>query len=161
MFDEIPKDGLDPNALKVFKIYGLINYFFVLLPAPAFFIVSHFFGPFPQIIGWLLAGITIASAYPIIWMAPNISFERWRYEIKEHEIDIRKGLLIVRRTLIPIIRIQHVETTQGPILKRYNLSSLSVSTAARAHSIPALRTDIATGLKIQISNLARLSEEDV
>lgn len=161
MFEEIPKNGMDPNALKAWKIDGIVSFIFIMLLSPVFFTISHFFGPFPSIIGWLLLALSILSLYPLIFIVPKVRFARWRYEIKEHDIDIQRGLIILRRVLIPITRVQHIETSQGPIMKRFDLASLSISTAAGAHVIPALRTDVAAGLKLQISEMARLSEEDV
>jgi len=161
MYNETPKNGIDPNALKAWRISGIIWSFLIILLSPAFFVISHFWGPFPHIIGWLLLALSILSAYPLVFVVPKVRFARWRYEIREHDIDIQRGLIVLRRTLIPIIRVQHIETSQGPILKRFDLTSLSVSTAAGIHVIPALKTDIAAQLKLQLSELARLSEEDV
>jgi len=161
MYNEIPKNGIDPNDLKAWRISGFIWSFSIILLSPAFFAVSHFLGPFPHIIGWLLLALPILSAYPLIFIVPKVRFARWRYEIREHDIDIQCGLIVLRRALIPIIRVQHIETSQGPILKRFDLTSLSISTAAGAHIIPALKTEIAAQLKLQLSEMARLSEEDV
>ena len=161
MYNETPQNGIDPNALKAWRISGFIWSFFIILLAPAFFAVSHLFGPFPHIIGWLLLVLSILSAYPLIFVVPKVRFARWRYEIRAHDIDIQRGIIVLRRALIPVIRVQHIETSQGPIFKRFDLASLSVSTAAGAHVIPALKTEIAAQLKLQLSEMARLSEEDV
>ena len=107
------------------------------------------------------SALSILSAYPLIFVVPKVRFARWRYEIREHDIDIQCGLIVLKRALIPIIRVQYIETSQGPILKRFDLASLSISTAAGAHIIPALKTEIAAQLKLQLSEMARLSEEDV
>ena len=40
-----------------------------------------------------------------------------------------------------MIRVQHVDTVQGPILRKYQLASVIVNTAATAHEIPALRRE--------------------
>ena len=37
-----------------------------------------------------------------------------------------------------MIRVQHVDTEQGPILKNYNLANISISSAATVHTIPML-----------------------
>ncbi|MNH45721.1 hypothetical protein D3C79_1082440 [compost metagenome] len=56
---------------------------------------------------------------------------------------------------------QHVDTTQGPILKKYDLGNISISTAATVHTIPALVMDEADVLRARISDLARVAEDDV
>lgn len=71
------------------------------------------------------------------------------------------GLFIIRRTLIPMIRVQHVETCQGPFLHKYQLASVEVSTAATVHTIPALDIQEADELRQYISKMASVEDEDV
>lgn len=92
---------------------------------------------------------------------PKVRWMRWRYEVREAEIELQHGLFIVKRTLIPMIRVQHVDTTQGPLLRKYNLAVLTISTAATVHAIPAIAVEEADALRQQISVLARVAKEDV
>ena len=85
----------------------------------------------------------------------------WRYEVREQEIEIQSGLFVVTRTLIPMVRVQHVDTEQGPILKKYNVANISISSAATVHTIPMLELEEADMLRMKISELARVAEEDV
>ena len=39
-----------------------------------------------------------------------------------------------------MVRVQHVDTEQGPILKKYDLATITISSAATTHTIPALIT---------------------
>ena len=112
---------------------------------------SHF-------IGW---GLVILSIVFSTIVFPKVRWERWRYEVNEHEIEIQHGLFIVKRTIIPMVRVQHVDTTQGPILKKYDLGNISISTAATIHVIPALNMDEADEMRARISDLARVAEDDV
>ena len=60
-----------------------------------------------------------------------------------------------------MIRVQHVETSQGPFLRKYDLASVEVSTAATVHTIPALDLQEADELRHYISKMASVEEEDV
>ncbi len=81
--------------------------------------------------------------------------------MREEEIELEEGIFIKTRTLVPMIRVQHVDTNQGPILRKFKLASVVVHTAATAHEIPALEEDEAEELRFSISRLARVAEEDV
>ena len=70
-------------------------------------------------------------------------------------------MFVVKRVLIPMIRVQHVTIEQGPIMRKYNLAELHISTAATSHSIPCLTKEEAEQLKRQIGELAKVSDEDV
>ncbi|WP_145453348.1 PH domain-containing protein, partial [Staphylococcus epidermidis] len=63
--------------------------------------------------------------------------------------------------LVPMVRVQHVDTSQGPILKKYDLATVSISTAATVHEIPTVDIQEAEELRRSISALARVAEDDV
>src|SRR5699024_5610856 len=71
-------------------------------------------------ISYLFSIISIAVGlvfvFLFVYLIPALRYRRWRYEIFEQEIYIQHGILIRTRTLIPMIRVQHVDTEQGPIL---------------------------------------------
>lgn len=108
----------------------------------------------------LIAIALLLSLLFIFWI-PAIRWRRWRYNIDEHEIDLQRGLIVVQRTLVPINRVQHVDTRQGPILRNYNLSDVVITTAATTHQIPALTDEIADTVRGNISTFARRAKEDV
>ncbi|WP_175631803.1 PH domain-containing protein [Virgibacillus siamensis] len=113
---------------------------------------------------WVIPAAVLVSAictYVFVFLLPVLRWRRWRYEVFEQEIYIQHGILIVSRTLVPMIRVQHVDTQQGPVLKKYKLASVTISTAATTHEIPALLEEDASELRDRISALARVDEDDV
>ena len=90
---------------------------------------------------------------------PILRWRTWHYEVREHEIDLLHGALRVRRTLIPMTRVQHVESERTVLLDLFDLRSVTVHTAAGKHTIPALTETEAGELRDRIGLLAR--EPDV
>jgi membrane protein YdbS with pleckstrin-like domain len=66
---------------------------------------------------------------------------------------------VVRRTLIPMTRVQHVDTQRTPLSDLFDLRSVTVHTAAGSHSIPALREGDAAAIRDRIALLAREPDE--
>ena len=157
---EQPKYKIPAKGITVWRIYGVFQTLFLALLAGGTSALAYYFeGPFYlHLIGW---AIVIAALIFLIWLFPNIRHRIWRYEVREQEIEIQSGLFIVTRTLIPMVRVQHVDTEQGPILKRYGLSNISISSAATTHTIPFLEMEEADGLRARISELARVAGDDV
>lgn len=122
--------------------------------------MTYFF-EWPEWLYVVFGGIIVLFGFLFIYLFPKIRWQRWRYEVREQEIELQHGLFIVRRTLVPMVRVQHVDTAQGPILRKYNLAEISISTAATVHTIPALITEEADELRARISVLARVAEDDV
>lgn len=155
-----PSERIATDAIKAWRVFAIILSIIPLLVAIALFVLAYYF----EFSYWFAIGLTvftIIEAVVTIVFIPKIRWNRWRYQIYDQEIYIQHGILVVTRTIIPMIRIQHVDTKQGPILKNYKLASLTISTAATTHEIPALLEEEASNLRDQISELARVEQDDV
>lgn len=151
---------LTPRAIRIWQFGNFIgNLFFFAIPIGYSFIFGidgpHFwfliFSSLIIFIFWIFSFIRF----------PYLIWKNWRYAIDDKEIDLKHGVLIKTHTLIPLSRVQHVDTRQGPLLRWYNLSTVTISTAATTHEIPGLDTVLADRIRRQISTYARLAEEDV
>ena len=155
-----PANRISKKGLKVWRLYGLIQTIILALVAIGGGVLTYIYEG-PWWIYALEAVLLIVIGYLIIILFPKVRWMRWRYEVRDSEIELQHGLFIVKRTLIPMVRVQHVDTSQGPILRKYGLAEISISTAATVHTIPALIMDEADDLRGRISVLARVAEDDV
>ena len=156
-----PQERLHEDALKAWTLKAGIIVFIEGLLYVGIWVLSYFIGPFPL-------GIMIGAGVLIIVLAavqvliiPRIKMAYWGYQIDESAIDIQYGIIVVKRILIPMSRVQHVDTERGPIMRLLDLATLSVSTAGSNHKIPALKHEQAERLRQRISELASLSDDDV
>ncbi|MUK89723.1 PH domain-containing protein [Ornithinibacillus sp. L9] len=155
-----PSNTIAKDAIKAWRITALLGEGIVWLVTISLGVLYFVFDWSVWIV--LIAFIvSVLSTVFFVVILPKLRWRRWRYEVFEQEIYIQHGILIVSRTLVPMIRVQHVDTKQGPILKRYNLASVTISTAATTHEIPALLEEDASELRDRISALARVDEDDV
>lgn len=155
-----PINRISKKGLRVWRIYGVLQAFIVLLISIGGGVINYFTGNYM----WLyivVAGVFVFIAFLLVYLFPKVRWTRWRYEVREQEIELQHGLFVVKRTLVPMVRVQHVDTEQGPILRKYDLASITISTAATSHTIPALITAEADELRGRISVLARVAEDDV
>lgn len=155
-----PQNRISEKGLKVWRISGMIHSIFSLLVTCAIIGLTIFFD-WPIWIIPIALLLFVIEAYLVIIFFPTLRWKRWRYEVRENELEIQHGVFIIKRTLIPMIRVQHVDTRQGPILRKYQLATVAVSTAATVHEIPALEVNEAEELRFFISKLARVADEDV
>jgi membrane protein YdbS with pleckstrin-like domain len=107
------------------------------------------------VLAWLLPLLVLAVALVAVFVLPAIRFRRWRYEVREDEIDIQHGTFVIRRTLVPIRRVQHVDTETGPLQGAFELASVAFHTAAGETEIPALGRAEAEQVRARIARLAR------
>ena len=106
---------------------------------------------------WMLLPFVVAVV--AIGLVPELRWARWRYEVRDEEIDLRHGTVRITRTLVPMLRVQHVDTTQGPLDQLLGLATVVVHTAAGATTIPALEEAHAGRLRDRIAALARTADE--
>lgn len=155
-----PQKRISEKALKVWRISGVIKAAIEWAIAVTAIIIIHIFNG-PIWVSVILIALASILTYLHIYLFPSIRWKRWRYEVREEEIELLEGIFIISRTLVPMVRVQHVDTVQGPILRKYKLASVIVHTAATAHEIPALEESEAEELRFYISKLARVAEDDV
>ncbi|MEO9886814.1 MAG: PH domain-containing protein [Balneola sp.] len=161
MINHIPEFRIDKKAIKAWRLTGLIFGVLWFTPAIAYvpiFVGMNKFDPvvliliiLPSLVFYLFTGLVI----------PKLRWQRWRYEVNEDAIDLLRGFVFKTRTVVPINRVQHVDTNQGPIYRKYKLSSVKISTAATTHEIPALDDETATEVRNKITQLVRQVKEDV
>ncbi|MBC1975000.1 PH domain-containing protein [Listeria booriae] len=112
---------------------------------------------------WSLIGYGVTVLYFVLTLFVIVPFRwaRWSYQIRHDEIEIQHGIIFRSRVLIPMIRVQHVETEQGPLLRRQKLVRVSISTAATVHHIEAVRAQESDTLRHHILELVKVAKEDV
>ncbi len=113
----------------------------------------------PGVLAWLAWAAAVGVVALGGVAAPLLRWRTWRYEVRDEEIDLLRGAVVVRRTLIPMTRVQHVDTQRTPLSDLFELRSVTVHTAADSHSIPALRPADAAAIRDRIAVLARQPDE--
>lgn len=86
--------------------------------------------------------IVLIAIYLLIW--PAVYYARYRYRIKEDRIDIRRGVFVVRHTVVPTERIHQLEVARGPINNLFGLADVTMTTAGGIATIQYLDKEVAT-----------------
>lgn len=157
---ELPEKRIDENAIKAWKITGVI-WGALLFLVPGGLYAMYEFAGLPVIVPIIAGPVSVILFYLMVFVFPKFRWKRWYYNVDEDSVDMLRGIIFRKRTVVPINRIQHVDTKQGPIYRKFGLSSINISTAATTHEIPALDEETATQLRNIISELVRRVKEDV
>jgi hypothetical protein len=95
-----------------------------------------------------LAGLLVA-----VTVAPTLRWRSWRWDVRPDAIEIRRGVLRIRHTVIPMVRVQHVDTTSDVLAQAFSLATVEIHTAADSHTIPLLTDIDAEGVRRRITAL--------
>lgn len=99
------------------------------------------------LIGLLVGGVATAVAFGVdrswLWVGPLVGvfvaglgvthsillYRTWSYEVREDSLFLDRGVITRVQTVVPYVRVQHIDTSRGPIERAVGLSTLVVYTA--------------------------------
>jgi uncharacterized protein len=110
-------------------------------------------------LAWLVRLVPVAGLVICAALVPSLRWRRWRWDVRPEAIDIRHGTFTIRRTLVPMLRVQHVDTRRNPVEQSLDLATVVIHTAAGSHTIPLLRVTDAAEVRDRIADLARTADE--
>jgi hypothetical protein len=121
------------------------------------FAVSRFalslpvWAPVAAFAAFLVGGVGLALA----------RYRVWRYEVRDDALYLERGVFTRVRTVVPFVRIQHVDSSRGPVERLAGLASTVVYTAGSRGAdvtVPGLTPDGADGLRERLKRLAIRAE---
>jgi uncharacterized protein len=148
-----PSRRLAPAARVLWRLEGLVTTVVVVIAAA---VVQRTAGGTWSLLAWAAA---LVVGLVSIGLVPELRWRRWRWEVREHEIDIRRGTVAVTRTLVPMLRVQHVDTKRDLLQQLLGLATVVFHTAAGANEIPALTVYEAGVVRDRIAALAKTADD--
>ena len=88
-------------------------------------------------------------------------YRLWRYEVRDDAIYLERGVFTRVRTVVPFVRIQHVDSSRGPVERAIGLASTVVYTAGSRGAdvtVPGLTPAGADDLRERLKRLAIRAE---
>ena len=98
----------------------------------------------------------------MLFRSPDRIYRRLGYAIDERLLRVVHGWLFHTDTIVPFVRVQHIDVTRGPIDKLFGTASLVVHTAGTHNSIivlPGLAPDRASDMRETIRGSIRADAE--
>jgi len=154
-----PREHLDPRARTMWYVSEAIQTVIWLTMVAVAAAAILRFTPVDQ--RWVILAAAAIFVFSIVEgvVSPALRYRYWRYEIRDDEVDLQYGVLMKTRQLIPMSRIQHVDTRRGPLQQRFGLSSVVFFTAAGSMEIPALSQEHAADVRNRIAERAKVHDD--
>lgn len=153
-----------PDCIKkVWKKSAIVTVIFFLIAEAIGFFAYFYFDWTAKIILLILA---LLGLFTFLFFIASIllipyRYAFHRYEITEEDLAFQKGYFFRSTTYVPLNRIQHIETNQGPFLRKENLMELTIHTAATSHKLSGLDAQEAERIRQQLITLVKAAKEDV
>lgn len=158
---------MDSSGKKVMRLTGIIIVAVLCMVIAAVYIVYSLWLDWlaPNVMNWILIiGFIIVLLLLIfeVIIIPIYKFKIFKYKLTENEIIVINGFWFIKIVKIPLFRIQNVDTHEGILMRKYGLSSITLSTAGGNAKINLIKKETAILLKKQIKqiNYPHSSEPD-
>ena len=122
-------------------------------------VLAAFFGLVFVVAVSLLAGlisvvVVVALGTTLSWFLRR-RFRAWRYQERNEDLIVARGVMVQRLSVVPYGRMQFVEVTAGPVERLFQLSTVKLHTAAAASDarIPGLERAEAARLRDRLTEL--------
>ena len=114
-----------------------------------------------------LEGLPFGNALPIaiaavgvaaVLIVPQRKYRRLRYRLNERLLQVVRGCMFHTDTVVPLVRVQHLDVVRGPVDKMFGTASLVVHTAGTHNStviLPGLAPDRAAEMRDIIRSQVR------
>ena len=156
-------EKLDKNAILPWRIRRGISFIFLLIIVGVGLLIMNNVGPDNKYNKYMYISTGLLLLYKLIGIViyPIIEYKQWRYAITEDKVEIRHGIFFVTTTVIPIIRVQHITISRGPIYRKLGLSSVKIFLASGSFDIEGLLENTATVISesLKSSVMERLNKE--
>lgn len=157
---QAPNQAISKKAVTVWRLSSLFsNGLTIIILGILYFLQTTF--AWPNWIGTGLLFIAILVLLQLLYKTiifPVYMQRTWRYQIDAQFIQLKFGFIHVHHIVIPMNRIEYVNMNDGPLLRKYQLSTITIGTIASTHDIPALNVQDAKNLRDQIVYYAQLDE---
>lgn len=119
----------------------------------------------------LLAGTQVAGLFaalvPLIGLLsvviiPGRRYQRLAFALHPTMLQVVRGWLFHTDTMVPLVRVQHIDVTRGPLDKAFGTASLIVHTAGTHNNIvtlPGLAPERASAIRDEIRQHIRTDFE--
>jgi uncharacterized protein len=90
----------------------------------------------------------------VVAIAPQRAHRRLRYRLTERILQVVRGWLFHTDTVVPLVRVQHLDVVRGPLDKMFGTASLVLHTAGTHNSVVTV-PGLAPERAIEIRDIVR------
>jgi membrane protein YdbS with pleckstrin-like domain len=103
----------------------------------------------------LASVLAVAVGGAAAWWFVHNRFRAWGYCERDEDLEVRRGVMVQRLSVVPYGRMQFVEITAGPVERLFGLATVKLHTAAAASDarIPGLDPQEAARLRDRLAAL--------
>ncbi|RJL23026.1 PH domain-containing protein [Bailinhaonella thermotolerans] len=153
-----PRHPVDPRAVRWWTAQALV---WTVPPVLLLAAGALIFAPARP---WLLAALAVVAIPSALYVAfmPRARYRVHRWEVTDDAVYTSAGWIWQRWRVVPMSRVQTVDTVRGPLQRAFGLSGLVVTTASSAGAVRVQGLDHRLGADLaeQLTEIAHAHPGD-
>ncbi|WP_214851085.1 PH domain-containing protein [Exiguobacterium sp. s193] len=109
---------------------------------------------------WIVAGVVAVLFILKFYYIPRLRYDYFRYQVDEEFLIVRSGVIFHHIEIVPLVKVQFIDTSTGPLLRRAGLMNIQVNTASGFAVIHRLEERRTIELRRHVERFAKLEEQE-
>lgn len=153
---------MNQSGIKVMKLKAIILLLIIAIVLLVFTLLNlfkfHWLNNRILLITFLIIFAFIGVLF--VFVIPIYRYRNFRYSIENDVVRVRRGILFIKTMIVPYFRIQNIEISEGFIMRKYQLATLTLSTAGGRSFIELIDKREAKQLKLLIKHYKKRTEDN-
>lgn len=130
----VPLQPIERGQLNVMRARGAVMA--LVLVAPAIVAEVAFAGRIP--VHGAISGVALLAGIWLAVIAPPRRWRHWGYAFTGRELHVAHGWWTRIHTIVPVVRVQHIDVAQGPLERTFGVARLMLHTAGTDQTVVTL-----------------------
>lgn len=130
----VPLQPIERGQLNVMRARGAMMAFALIMAA----IIAEFAGADELPVHGAIAGAALLIGIWLAVVAPPRRWRHWGYAFTGRELHVAHGWWTQVHTIVPVVRVQHIDVAQGPLERSFGVARLMLHTAGTDQTVVTL-----------------------
>ena len=130
----VPLHPIERGQLNVMRAQGAVMALVLIVPA----IIAEVALVDRIPVHGVIAGVALFAGFWLAIIAPPRRWRHWGYAFTGRELHVAHGWWTRVHTIVPVIRVQHIDVAQGPFERSFGVARLMLHTAGTDQTVVTL-----------------------
>jgi membrane protein YdbS with pleckstrin-like domain len=130
----VPLQPIERGQLNVMHARGAVTAFVLIVPA----VVAEVVFADELLVRGAIAGAALLIGIWLAIIAPPRRWRHWGYAFTGRELHVAHGWWTQVHTIVPVVRVQHLDVAQGPFERGFGVARLMLHTAGTDDTVVVL-----------------------
>jgi membrane protein YdbS with pleckstrin-like domain len=130
----VPLQPLEPGQLNVMRVRGAVMALGLIVPAA----IAEFALADRLPVHGAIVGVAVLLGIWLAIVSPPRRWRHWGYAFTGRELHVAHGWWTQIHTIVPVLRVQHIDVSQGPLERGFGVARLTLHTAGTSDTVVTL-----------------------